>query len=335
MELDAGNIPKEFENDCDSIPSTSSESEGEQVILTHAMIDEMEEDTLADLHVPMTKNELSALNPLEPFENPYLDKENEICLLGTIFSALDDNIVIQTTVECEPLNLDSLIVLEDRQILGNVFDTFGPIVCPFYTVRIPLATFPNASSLIGKNVYYVKNQTEFINTREIMKFKGTDASNQYDEEIDADEIEFSDDEKEMEYKKSLKLKRRGQKRNHENTSIPDDLAFIAQCVGSFNNSSEIQKNFNQSNEIQNSVNTVEDEVMIEDGEIALMEHQNRSNEEATVDNSLAPNEKSPINAHFTSSTNETSNFIESIIAESKVPTKIADPCESNLPKKQL
>lgn len=44
----------------------------------------------------------------------------------------------------------------------------------------------------------------FVN--QIKAFKGSDASNVHDEEVGDDEIEFSDDEKEAEYKSRLKRK---------------------------------------------------------------------------------------------------------------------------------
>lgn len=44
----------------------------------------------------------------------------------------------------------------------------------------------------------------FVFTRELRAIKGSDASNVWDEEVGAGEIEFSDDEQEQEYKRAQK-----------------------------------------------------------------------------------------------------------------------------------
>lgn len=44
----------------------------------------------------------------------------------------------------------------------------------------------------------------FVFTRDLRKLKGSDASNVWDEEVGAAEMEWSDDEAEMEYKRNQK-----------------------------------------------------------------------------------------------------------------------------------
>ena len=61
--------------------------------------------------------------------------------------------------------------------------------------------------LHGKLTCVVKRTLKLINSRlnEIMKKKGCDASNMFDEEVMPTELEFSDDEEEKEAKKQRKL----------------------------------------------------------------------------------------------------------------------------------
>jgi hypothetical protein len=56
---------------------------------------------------------------------------------------------------------------------------------------------------MNEEVYLVKKCLKVITTKlpEIMNKKGCDASNLYDEELSESDLEFSDDEKEKEYKK--------------------------------------------------------------------------------------------------------------------------------------
>jgi len=85
-----------------------------------------------------------------------------------------------------------------------VFETFGPLTQPLYSLR-----FPSASDLrarhpeikTGTKVYYCPNRSTFAYTSAIRLQKGNDASNIYDEEVGEDELDFSDDEKEVEWKR--------------------------------------------------------------------------------------------------------------------------------------
>lgn len=76
---------------------------------------------------------------------------------------------------------------------------------PFYSLRFPAASPPDpAVFAISRPVFYSPNAASFVFTRDLRHFKGSDASNIWDEEVGAGEIEFSDDEEEAEYRRKLK-----------------------------------------------------------------------------------------------------------------------------------
>ena len=72
--------------------------------------------------------------------------------------------------------------------------------------------FPSSSSIdktmvtAGREIFHVPNRSNFVFPNQLRMYKGSDASNLHDEEVGADEIEFSDDEAEAAYKKQLKRK---------------------------------------------------------------------------------------------------------------------------------
>ncbi|WVW86647.1 hypothetical protein I302_108701 [Kwoniella bestiolae CBS 10118] len=111
----------------------------------------------------------------------------------------------------------SVLCWEDGRVLGTVHETFGPLTSPFYTIRLPPPPFPYPSpeSLIpGARLFYPLNPSyrSFVNMLTIRdpRFKGSDASNLYDEEIAEDEMEWSDDEMEAQAKRRRK-QRKGSK----------------------------------------------------------------------------------------------------------------------------
>ncbi len=118
----------------------------------------------------------------------------------------------KTTGEYRVLDSGSVLCLEDRSVIGVVAETLGLVQQPFCTVR-----FTNASAIeeaglkIGVKIFYVEQHSYFVFTQALKAVKGSDASNLHDEEVGADEIEFSDDEKEMEHKRNLKHKRKNKR----------------------------------------------------------------------------------------------------------------------------
>lgn len=84
-----------------------------------------------------------------------------------------------------------------------MFETFGAVKQPLYSVR-----FPSASSIdkdnfrIGRLVYHVPTRSNFVFTQEIARIKGSDASNLHDEEVGEDQMDFSDDEAEAQWRRN-------------------------------------------------------------------------------------------------------------------------------------
>ena len=131
-------------------------------------------------------------------------------------------------------DLDNIVCLSDNEentalsklVIGFIADVVGPVSMPLYCVAF-YKSFCKALAennvtdirqfLKDREVLLVQKCLKTINSKlpEIMRKKGCDASNIYDEEATSDQ-EFSDDEAEREAKKQRKNKRRqNQKRNEE------------------------------------------------------------------------------------------------------------------------
>ncbi|KAF5858615.1 hypothetical protein ETB97_003967 [Aspergillus alliaceus] len=140
--------------------------------------------------------------------------EMKIVHLGHVEAIVENNVLIaaNTSGEYQVLESGSLLCLEDRNVVGVVAETLGRVENPLYTIRYPSAMAVEERGLSqGKNVYYVEQHSTFVFTQPLKGIKGSDASNFHDEEIGEDEVEFSDDEAEAEYKRKLKQKRQERK----------------------------------------------------------------------------------------------------------------------------
>ena len=133
--------------------------------------------------------------------------------LGSSDAVVESTVLIRakTTGEYQVLESGSLLCLKDRSVIGVVADTMGKVEQPLYTVRFTNDEAITEAGIAGKGtaIYYVHEHSTFVFTQPLKGLKGSDASNFHDEEVGDDEMEFSDDEKEAEHRRILKLRKRG------------------------------------------------------------------------------------------------------------------------------
>ncbi|KAI3088379.1 hypothetical protein CBS147353_286 [Aspergillus niger] len=159
-----------------------------------------------------TANEMPEEAP--PIPEVTITPEMKIVHLGQVEAIVENTLLItaNTSGEYQVLEAGSLLCLENRSVAGVVSETLGRVENPLYAVRYPTAADIAERGLSkGTNVYYVEEHSTFVFTQPLKGLKGSDASNFHDEEIAEDEVEFSDDEAEAEYKRKLKQKRQEKK----------------------------------------------------------------------------------------------------------------------------
>ncbi|CAG8893519.1 unnamed protein product [Penicillium egyptiacum] len=163
-----------------------------------------------------TANEIE--QEILPVPDVKITPEMKIVFLGKVHAAIDNNVLIEanTSGEYQVLESGSLLCSDDRQIMGVVAETLGRVENPLYTVTYATAAEVQEKGFVkGKDVFYVEEHSTFVFTQPLKGMKGSDASNFHDEEVADEEIEFSDDEAEAEYKRKLKQKRQERKEARE------------------------------------------------------------------------------------------------------------------------
>ena len=86
----------------------------------------------------------------------------------------------------------------------QVYETFGPTTQPMYQIKFNQKYPLDAEKVrVGREVFHVPTRSNFVFVNQIKAYKGSDASNAYDEEPADDELEFSDDEQEQAHKRAL------------------------------------------------------------------------------------------------------------------------------------
>jgi hypothetical protein len=157
-----------------------------------------------------TKNELENLINIPII--PEISENTEFISIGKIEGLIgEDKILLKPNLDLGILDLDNIVWNINHIAIGYLDDVIGKISEPIYIIKL----FPN---IIDKNIndnnenninlnininnelFSIKDKISKINNKEILKKKGCDASNAFDEELLDSDREFSDDEKEYEYK---------------------------------------------------------------------------------------------------------------------------------------
>ncbi|KAG6385127.1 hypothetical protein SASPL_153955 [Salvia splendens] len=155
-----------------------------------------------------SKNELEDLPPV-PSVNVTLEPHHETLPVGTVLSMIDAQVIVEGVEKHDPLNESSILwITESRSPLGIIDEIFGPVKNPFYIVRYNSEEEVPTGIQQGTLISFVAEFADHVLNNNNLYQKGYDASNENDEELSEDG-EFSDDEKEAEYKRMMKMKKRG------------------------------------------------------------------------------------------------------------------------------
>eukprot|EP00124_Ichthyophonus_hoferi_P000090 Ihof_evm10s3 gene=Ihof_evmTU10s3 len=148
-----------------------------------------------------TANELDIEELPEEELPPVLPTDASLIALGKILSMVDKQLVVQATEPVPTMDLGTAFYLSRDSPLGTVFDVFGQVGNPYYTLR---AREEHTKDLIGQQVFYCPHAAQYVMPSELRKMKGTDASGTHDEEVMPEEMEYSDDEMESQAKRDKK-----------------------------------------------------------------------------------------------------------------------------------
>lgn len=178
-------------------------------------LEEMEADSEDEM---LRTDHEEAEPPVEPPPISHFPPESgPLSVLGHLNNKLGNVAVIQAAHNGETNILDSgtLVALADRTVIGSVFETFGPLTKPYFSVRFPSDSDSMLLSLQPKQpIYFCPSNPSFatlLRTLDVRALgKGSDASNVFDEEPTGHEMEFSDDEAEQAHKRMLKQSKHDQ-----------------------------------------------------------------------------------------------------------------------------
>lgn len=184
--------------------------------------DEHKKNVNKKISFPKTKGEITIdeVPPLIDFDHFTLNSNEVITHVGIITSIVYNLVIVQSIRDSKPLDEDTILFTEDRQTIGKVYETFGPVCQPYYSVRVNLNKDSSCKYLINTNVYYVPNSQELtkyiFNIEKLKAIKGSDASWSNDNEPPVECLDYSDDEEEKANKQRLKAARHNSNNNNNN-----------------------------------------------------------------------------------------------------------------------
>ncbi|CAL0328976.1 unnamed protein product [Lupinus luteus] len=175
-----------------------------------------------------SKNELENLPPVPPVEVT-LEPHHQVQPVGVVMSIVGAQVIVEGVEKHEPLNEGSILwMTENRKPLGLVDEIFGPVKNPYYIVRYNSESEVPEGIHTGTLISFVPEFADYVLKNKDVYKKGYDASGANDEEL-SDEYEFSDDEKEAEYRRMQRTAKRdktdqnqGQRKINRKKSSPKE-----------------------------------------------------------------------------------------------------------------
>ncbi|EDV21203.1 H/ACA ribonucleoprotein complex non-core subunit NAF1 [Trichoplax sp. H2] len=258
----------EGQSDEDELPSSSDSSDNEGSDSCRSLdgnVEEIGPDKFRS--APTVEGELTLENLPEVEEIDFkLDESIAMQNIGSISSVIDTLVIVKANALAPALDIDSLLFLENRLCIGKIFETFGPVNSPYYSLRFNSKSAIERMDLIPSIVVYsapeVKDFTGYVLIEQLRRVKGSDASWKNDIEPPPDHIEYSDDEKERQEKARLRNngkdnlpqsdkkpksnKRRGNKRQYDRQHGVNQTGFnrghTRNSYGLFGSNSKLQQN---------------------------------------------------------------------------------------------
>lgn len=206
---------------------------------------ELDEDDLSDDNDDNTEGPVKSAHEIldEPApkipDNLKITPQTQIEHVGEIFSVTGKTVVIKASVsgEFRVLEDHSVFCSSDRVPFGVLYETFGRVQAPFYSVKFESEEEAAPFKLRrGEKVFYVVSASKFLFTDKIKAIKGSDASNFHDEEVPEEEQEFSDDEKERMASSIKKSKKKKKKTKHDDADQTKNTesSIVASTAGNSN-----------------------------------------------------------------------------------------------------
>jgi H/ACA ribonucleoprotein complex non-core subunit NAF1 len=181
-----------------------------------------EQKALRNRHGPRTRHEL-AVDDLPPIENLTitLSEETPIERIGHIHHIIDGKLlIIESLLHSPPLNDDSVLFNRDRRSIGLIFETFGPVEKPYYSIRYnDINSIHQRQIELNQEVFYAPKETtytKYVFVQELRALKGSDASWEDDNEPPKFAVDYSDDEQE----RTARAIQKGKRTPEENTDEP-------------------------------------------------------------------------------------------------------------------
>ncbi|XP_013420485.1 H/ACA ribonucleoprotein complex non-core subunit NAF1 [Lingula anatina] len=198
------------DSSCDSSDSTDSDDSSTDSSDDETSDMEIPEKTSTSKPIPVkTKGEFT-LEDLPPIEELEIDVDDTVVMreIGKVSQILGTLVVIQQYPNLPALNEETVLFMEGRVVLGQIFEVFGPVPQPCYSVR-----FNSAEDIESKGVTVgqvitcapeVEDLTHYVFVEQLKRMKGSDASWEHNNEPPPRFLDYSDDEEEQRMKTRMR-----------------------------------------------------------------------------------------------------------------------------------
>ncbi len=192
----------------DSDDDTSSDSSDDSIVV---VVSDTEKDAQSTVNVcPKIKGEIDYRDlPTDDDECKIpFPSDGKLLPIGEVSHYAEKLLVITSFPNTPAVNEGTVLWREDKTSISRIFETFGLVKAPFYSILVKSEEHGKKLGLkTGDTVYVVPGDldlTVYVFTNKLLQEKGCDASWKNDMEMPDEFQQFSDDEQESRIKKKKK-----------------------------------------------------------------------------------------------------------------------------------
>ncbi|KAF6035634.1 NAF1 [Bugula neritina] len=199
-------------DDVSDVESSSTSEDESSVVELNVKVEvtDVVDEPIKSKVGPTVPGEIT-LYDLPPIEDLKIaiDENVELVELGVVMNIVDCLVIIKANPGTPALDEDTALFSVERKCVGKVFETFGPVICPFYSIRYNSVEDINVSDVkVTQTIFYAPKEEKSLTT-----YVFVDRLRNH--------IDYSDDEQERNAKAKLRSKNR--KPTVENTEGGDNF----------------------------------------------------------------------------------------------------------------
>eukprot|EP00775_Hariotina_reticulata_P008434 gene8434-8616_t len=132
----------------------------------HLAAADEEEEGAAGAGGPCLEEDLGWSSAVAPVTDVTVEADEQLTPAGSITAVLEGMVVMQGMENARALDVGTVLLLEDRSLIGRIEEVFGPVTAPMYAMRYAGPQPPPAALCPGSRVFTTERLKQLVDDQQ-------------------------------------------------------------------------------------------------------------------------------------------------------------------------